>query len=203
LRPEFSALLIGRKLDTGCHPDFWQWDGCLPPASRLTVIRYEEQAEPMEEKRPQIDYLFRVRDDLDMILQRRPKAPDLIYDACEAALPHVCAAIGYLDPIAPNQNDKRSDKPLRNFEEMFKLSKERANSLHSKISEWLAGRSSDERTSRDILRLIRDDLRKAEMLGDFVQVEIDEALRDICCAIGRLIPPSASIRDLAEPHDHR
>jgi len=25
-----------------------------------------------------------------MILQRKPKAPDLVYDACEAALPHVC-----------------------------------------------------------------------------------------------------------------
>jgi hypothetical protein len=32
-----------------------------------------------------------------MISQRKPKAPDLIYDACEAALPHVCTAIGYLD----------------------------------------------------------------------------------------------------------
>jgi hypothetical protein len=153
----------------------------------------------MNEKRPPIDYLFRVRDDLDMILQRKPKAPDLVYDACEAALPHVCAAIGYLDSIAPNQNDERSDKPLRNFEEMFKLSKERANTLYSKISEWLAGRSSDERISRDVLRLIRNDLRKAEMPGDFVQAEIDEALRDICCAIGRLIPPSASVRDLDKP----
>ena len=153
----------------------------------------------MDEKRPPIDYLFRVRDDLDMILQRRPKAPELIYDACEAALPHVCAAIGYLDSIAPNQNDERSDKPLRNFEEMFQLSKERSNTLHSKISEWLAGRSSDKRTSRDILRLIRDDLRKAEMPGAFVQADIDEALRDICCAIGRLIPQSPSVHDLDEP----
>ena len=70
----------------------------------------------MNEKRFSIDYLFRVRDDLDMILQRKPKAPDLVYDACEAALPHVCAAIGYLDSIAPNQNDEPSEQPLRNFE---------------------------------------------------------------------------------------
>jgi len=153
----------------------------------------------MDEKRPPIDYLFRVRDDLDMILQRKPKAPELVYDACEAALPHVCAAIGYVDSIAPSQNDEPSERPLRNFEEMFKLTKERANTLYYKISEWLAGRSSDKRTSRDILRLIRDDLRKAEMPGAFVQADIDEALRDICCAIGRLIPPSASVRDLDKP----
>ena len=153
----------------------------------------------MDGKRPPIDYLFRVRDDLDMILQRKPKAPDLVYDACEAALPHVCAAIGYLDSIAPSQNDEPSERPLRNFEEMFKLTKEQANTLCYKISEWLSGRSSDQRTSRDILRLIRDDLRKAEMPGAFVQADIDEALRDICCAIGRLIPPSASVRDLDKP----
>jgi hypothetical protein len=36
---------------------------CLPPASRLTVIRDEEQTEPMDEKSLSIDYLFRVRDD--------------------------------------------------------------------------------------------------------------------------------------------
>lgn len=100
----------------------------------------------MDEKRPPIDYLFRVRDDLDMILQRKPKAPNLVYDACEAALPHVCAAIGYLDSIEPNQNDEPNQQPVRNFEEMFKLTKEQANTLCYKISEWLAGRSSDQRT---------------------------------------------------------
>jgi hypothetical protein len=172
---------------------------CLPPASRLTVIRDEEQTEPMDEKRPPIDYLFRVRDDLDRILQRKPKAPDLIYDACEAALPHVCAAIGHLDSTPPNQNDRRNEQPLRNFEEMFKLPKERANDLHSKISEWLAGRSRNERIAREVLRLIRNDLRQAQRADDFVRLEIDEALRDICCAIGRLIPQGPSVHDLDEP----
>jgi hypothetical protein len=172
---------------------------CLPPASRLTVIWAEEQTEPMDEKRPPIDYLFRVRDDLDMILQRKPKAPDLIYDACEAALPHVCAAIGHLDSTPPNQNDRRNEQPLRNFEEMFKLPKERANDLHYKISEWLDGRSRNERIAREVLRLIRNDLREAQGADDFVRLEIDEALRDICCAIGRLIPQSPSVRDLDEP----
>jgi len=162
--------------------------GRLPAsASRLTVIRHEEQTEPMDEKRSPIDYLFRVRADLDMILQRKPKAPDLVYDACEAALPHVCAAIGYLDSTAPYQKE-RSERPLRNFEEMFTLPEELANHLHYNISEWLAGRSSDERVSRDILRLIRNDLREAQAADDFVRIEVDEASRDICCAIGRLIP---------------
>jgi hypothetical protein len=165
----------------------------------LTVICGEEQTEPMDEKRPPIDYLFRVRDDLDMILQRKPKAPDLIYDACEAALPHVCAAIGYLDSTPPNQNDRRNEQPLRNFEEMLKLPKERANDLHYKISEWLAGRSRNERIARDVLRLIRNDLREAQRADDFVRLEIDEALRDICCAIGRLIPQGPSVHDLDEP----
>jgi hypothetical protein len=141
----------------------------------------------MDEKRPPIDYLFRVRDDLDMILQRKPKAPDLVYDACEAALPHVCAAIGYLDSTAPYQKE-RSERPLRNFEEMFTLPEELANHLRYGISEWLAGRSSDERVSRDILRLVRNDLREAQAADDFVRLEVDEAARDICCAIGRLIP---------------
>ena len=118
----------------------------------------------MDEKRLPIDYLFRVRDDLDMILQRKPKAPDLIYDACEAALPHVCAAMGYLDSTPPNQNDRRNEQPLRNFEEMFKLPKERANDWRYKISEWLAGRSRNERIARDVLRLIRNDLREAKGL---------------------------------------
>ena len=153
----------------------------------------------MDEKRLPIDHLFRVRDDLDMILQRKPKAPDLIYDACEAALPHVCAAIGYLDSTPPNQNDRRNEQPLRNFEEMFKLSKERANDFHSKISEWLAGRSRNERIAREVLRLIRNDLRQAQRADDFVRLEIDEALRDICCAIGRLIPQGPSVHDLDEP----
>ena len=126
----------------------------------------------MDEKRLPIDYLFRVRDDLDMILQRKPKAPDLIYDACEAALPHVCAAIGYLDSTPPNQNDRRNEQPLRNFEEMFKLPKERANDLHYKISEWLAGRSRNERIAREVLRLIRNDLREAQGADDFVRLEM-------------------------------
>jgi hypothetical protein len=158
-----------------------------------------KQPESMNEKQPPIDYLFRVRHDLDMILQRKPKAPDLIFDACEAALPHVCAAIGHLDSTPPNQQDRRNEQPLRNFEEMFKLPKERANDLHYKISEWLDGRSRNERIAREVLRLIRNDLRQAQGADDFVGLEIDEALRDICCAIGRLIPQSPSVRDLDEP----
>ena len=189
-------LLASRKVVQTNYRDEQDSLGlCLRPliarpsrGSRLTTIRDGEQIEPMDEKRLPIDYLFRVREDLDMILQRKPKAPDLIYDACEAALPHVCAAIGHLDSTPPNQNDRRNEQPLRNFEEMFKLPKERANDLHYKISEWLDGRSRNERIAREVLRLIRNDLREAQGADDFVGLEIDEALRDICCAIGRLIP---------------
>ena len=152
----------------------------------------------MDEKRLPIDYLFGSGDVRHAPCNRKPKAPDLIYDACEAALPHVCAAIGYLDSTPPNQNDRRNEQPLRNFEEMFKLPKERANDWHYKISEWLAGRSRNERIARDVLRLIRNDLREAQRADDFVRLEIDEALRDICCAIGRLIPQGPSVHDLDE-----
>jgi len=79
---------------------------------------------------------------------------------------------------------------------------ERPESIRDAVNEFFEEKLRKrewEATTKRGHRHIRDDLRKAEMPGAFVQAEIDEALRDTCCAIGRLIPPSASVRDLDKP----
>jgi hypothetical protein len=151
----------------------------------------------MIEKLPPIEYLLRVRSDLELILRREPKASDIVHDACAAALPHVRTAIGYLDATMPCGTERNTWR-LRNIKEMFDLSEDDAGYFDHDVAEWLDGRSGDiiddARMSRDILRLIRDDLREAQTANDSVRSELDGALRHICGAIGQLIPPFRPFR---------
>lgn len=132
-----------------------------------------------------VEYLVRAREDLEMVLEREPRAAAIIYESCGQALRYVLVAIRRLESASQRRNGSSGEAKLKNLRDTCRTSRV----YYNELCEWLAGRNQSDRIARQILCMISSDLQRVEGCA---RPAIARALQHISVAIDGL---SDEVRD--------